>query len=176
MLFVVGSIPAGLAGLVFRHQVEEIFTDTKFVAMNIVITGLVLFLTRIVKHGKKKQVTIFTSLIIGLAQMAAILPGISRSGLTMSTALFMKVSPVQAARFSFLLSIPVILGATLLESYRLINFGTTIGFMQISIGIIISAIAGYAAIKLLLRVMEKGRFSWFSLYCLVAGIIGIFLL
>jgi undecaprenyl-diphosphatase len=173
---IVASIPAGLAGLIFNRQVEEIFTDPKFVAMNIVITGLVLFLTRIAKPIEGKKVSIPASFFIGLAQMAAILPGISRSGLTMSAALFMKVSPVQAARFSFLLSIPVILGATLLEAYKFIVLGTTIGIVPIIIGIIVSAVAGYAAIEMLLRIMEKGKFSWFSLYCLAAGIIGIFLI
>jgi undecaprenyl-diphosphatase len=88
----------------------------------------------------------------------------------------MKISPVQAARFSFLLSIPVIAGAALLETYKLITQGTAIGFLPIVIGITLSAIAGYAAIKLLLRIMEKGKFSWFSLYCLMIGIIGIFII
>jgi undecaprenyl-diphosphatase len=92
----------------------------------------------------------------------------------MSAALFMKISPVQAARFSFLLSIPVIAGAVLLETYKLVAYGTTIGFLQIIVGITVSAIAGYVAIKLLLHIMEKGKFSWFSLYCLVIGIFGIF--
>jgi undecaprenyl-diphosphatase len=171
---VIGSIPAGIIGLAFHRQIEEIFTDPKFAAMNIVITGLILFLTRLAKPIKGKKVGILSSIIIGLAQMVAILPGISRSGLTMSAALFLKISPVQAARFSFLLSIPVIAGATLLETYKLIAHGTTIGFLPIVIGIAMSAIAGYVAIKLLLRIMEKGKFSWFSLYCLVIGIIGIF--
>ena len=171
---VIGSIPAGVIGLAFHRQIEEIFTDPKFVAMNIVITGLILFLTRLAKPVKGKKVDILSSIIIGLAQMVAILPGISRSGLTMSAALFLKISPVQAARFSFLLSIPVIAGAALLETYKLITLGTTIGFLQIIVGIAISAIAGYVAIKLLMRIMEKGKFSWFSFYCLMIGILGIF--
>jgi undecaprenyl-diphosphatase len=171
---VIGSIPAGIIGLAFHRQIEEIFTDPKFVAMNIVITGLILFLTRLAKPVKGKKVGILSSMIIGFAQMVAILPGISRSGLTMSAALFLKISPVQAARFSFLLSIPVIAGATLLKAYTLIALGTTIGLLQIIIGIAVSAIVGYVAIKVLLRIMEKGKFSWFSLYCLVIGIFGIF--
>jgi undecaprenyl-diphosphatase len=176
MAIIIGSIPAGVIGLAFHRQIEEIFADSKFVAMNIVITGLILFLTRLAKPLKGKKVGILSSIIIGLAQMVAILPGISRSGSTMSAALFLKISPVQAARFSFLLSIPVIAGATLLATCKLIADGTTIGYLQIVIGIAISAIAGYVAIKLLLRIMEKGKFSWFSLYCLVIGIFGIFIM
>jgi undecaprenyl-diphosphatase len=173
---IIGSIPAGVIGLAFHHQIEEIFSDPKFVAMNIVITGLILFLTRLAKPKRGKKVSIPSSIIIGLAQMVAILPGISRSGLTMSAALFLKISPVQAARFSFLLSVPVIAGAALLETYKLAVYGTTIGFLQILIGITISAVAGYAAIKLLLRIMEKGKFSLFAFYCLTIGIIGIFII
>lgn len=173
---IIGSIPAGIIGLIFHREIEEIFADPKFVAMNIVITGLILFLTRLAKPIKGKKVGIFSSIIIGLAQMVAILPGISRSGSTMSAALFLGIPPVQAARFSFLLSIPVIAGATLLATYKLIADGTTIGYLQIIICIAVSAFAGYVAIKLLLRIMEKGKFSWFSLYCLVIGIFGIFIM
>ena len=173
---IVGSIPAGVAGLIFHDRVVEIFTDPKFAAMNIVITGLILFLTRLAKQAEGKKVGIIHSVFIGLAQVAAIMPGISRSGITISSALFLKVSPIQAARFSFLLSIPVILGASLLETYNLIAYGISMGYIEIIIGVFVSAIAGYCGIKLLMRVLEKGKFSWFSLYCLVVGIIGIFII
>ena len=111
--------------------------------------------------------------IIGLAQAVAILPGISRSGSTMSTALYLKTSPMQAARFSFLLSVPVIAGAALLEGYKLFKHGNTLGTMPLLVGTIVSAIAGYYAIKVLLKIMEKGKFSWFSFYCLAIGLFGI---
>ncbi|MBN1398055.1 MAG: undecaprenyl-diphosphate phosphatase [Bacteroidetes bacterium] len=173
---IIGSIPAGAAGLVFHDRVVEIFTDPKFAAMNIVITGLILFLTQLAKPIEGKKVGIITSMLIGLAQVAAIMPGISRSGITISSALFLNISPIQAARFSFLLSIPVIFGASLLETYNLIAYGITIGYLEIIIGIIVSAASGYCGIKLLMRVLEKGKFSWFSLYCLVIGIIGIFII
>ena len=103
----------------------------------------------------------------------AILPGISRSGSTMSTAIYLKISPVRAARFSFLLSVPVIAGAALLEGYELFKHGNTLGTMPLLAGTAVSAIAGYFAIKLLLNIMEKGKFSWFSFYCLAIGILGI---
>lgn len=170
----IGSIPAGVLGLLFRHQVEEAFTDPKLAAMNIVITGLILFLTRLAKPVEGKKVGFVSSIIIGMAQAVAILPGISRSGSTMSVALFLKTAPVQAARFSFLLSIPVIAGASLVETYKLLVEGTTLPIASICVGIVISAIAGYVAIKLLLRIMEKGKFSVFSVYCLFVGILGLF--
>ena len=173
LAIIIGSIPAGTIGLLYRHQIEAFFTDPKLVAMNLVITGLILFLTRLAKPMKGKKVGLVSAFIIGVAQAVAILPGISRSGSTMSTAIYLKTSPVQAARFSFLLSVPVIAGATLLEGRKLFNDGNTLGIMPLLVGIAVSAVAGYFAIKVLLKIMEKGRFSWFSFYCLTIGILGI---
>jgi undecaprenyl-diphosphatase len=170
---IVGSIPAGIIGLLYRHQIEAAFTDPKLVAMNLVITGLILFLTRLPRPVAGKKIGLLSAFIIGLAQAVAILPGISRSGSTMSTALYLKSPPLQAARFSFLLSVPVIAGASLLEGYKLFKYGNTIGITPLVVGIAVSAIAGYFAIKLLLKIMEKGKFSWFSFYCLTIGILGI---
>jgi undecaprenyl-diphosphatase len=173
---ILGSIPAGVIGVLFRRQIQETFSDPKFAAMNIVITGLILFLTRLAKPEKRKKVGILSSLVIGIAQAIAILPGISRSGSTMSVALYLKITPVQAARFSFLLSVPVIAGAALLEICQFAQHGTTLGFLPILLGVVISACAGYVAIKLLLKIMEKGKFSLFSFYCLAIGIVGIFII
>jgi undecaprenyl-diphosphatase len=130
-------------------------------------------LTRLARPVEGKKIGIVSSFIIGLAQMVAILPGISRSGSTMSTALYLRISPIQAARFSFLLSVPVIAGAALLEGYKLIKDGNTFGVMPLFVGTVVSAIAGYFAIKVLFKIMEKGKFSWFSFYCLILGILGI---
>jgi undecaprenyl-diphosphatase len=170
---IIGTIPAGIIGLLYRHQIEAAFTDPKLVAMNLVITGLILFLTRLAKPVEGKKVGLLTAFIIGLAQAVAILPGISRSGSTMSTALYLKISPMLAARFSFLLSVPVIAGAALLESYKLFKYGNALGTMPFLVGTVVSAIAGYFAIKVLLKIIEKGKFSWFSFYCLAIGILGI---
>jgi undecaprenyl-diphosphatase len=168
-----GSLPAGFVGILFHDQIEEAFTDPKLVAMNLVVTGLILFLTRLVKSKEGKKIGVASSFVIGCAQAIAILPGISRSGLTMSTALFLKAPPIQAARFSFLLSVPVIAGAALLEGLKLLKHGTTFEFMPLFVGTTVSAVTGYLAIKLLLRIMEKGKFSWFAFYCLIVGTLGI---
>jgi undecaprenyl-diphosphatase len=170
---IIGSVPAGIIGLLYRHQIEESFTDPKLVAMNLVITGLILFLTRLPKAVPGKKIGIVSAFFIGLAQAVAILPGISRSGSTMSTALYLRISPIQAARFSFLLSVPVIAGAALLEGYYLCKDGNTLGIMPLFVGTVESANAGYYDIKVLLKIMEKGKFSWFSFYCLMIGILGI---
>jgi len=169
----IGSIPAGVIGLLYRHQIEASFTDPKLVAMNLVITGLILFLTRLAKPVEGKRVGVVSACIIGVAQAIAILPGISRSGSTMSAAMYLKIPPIRAARFSFLLSVPVIAGASILEGYKLVKYGNTLGTMPLLVGTIVSAIAGYFAIKVLLKIIEKGKFSWFSFYCLAIGILGI---
>lgn len=170
---IIGSIPAGIIGLKFHDQIEEVFKDPKLVAMNLVITGLLLFLTRLTRRAEPKPMDPFKAFLIGVAQAFAILPGISRSGSTMSMAMYLKISPVQAARFSFLLSIPVIAGATLLETKDLIKHGTDIGIAPLLAGTIVAAISGYFAIKVLLKIVEKGKFSWFAFYCLAVGILGI---
>jgi undecaprenyl-diphosphatase len=169
----VGTIPAAFIGLMYQKQVEAAFTDPKLVAVNLVITGLLLFLTRLPRPVEGKKMGIFSALIIGIAQACAILPGISRSGSTMSTAIYLRFSPVLAARFSFLLSIPVIAGAVLLEVKDIVQQGTDVGYAPILLGTVAAAISGYFAIKWLLKVMERGKFSWFSFYCLALGVAGI---
>jgi undecaprenyl-diphosphatase len=170
---IVGSIPAAIIGLAYHKQVEDAFTDPKLVAMNLVITGLILFLTRLAKPKEGKRIGAVSAFFIGIAQAVAILPGISRSGLTMSAAIFLRHSPVQAARFSFLLSLPVIFGAFLLEVKEIVKYGSTVGTVPFIIGTATAAVTGYAAMKVLLRIMERGKFSWFSVYCLAVGILGI---
>ena len=167
------SVPAGIIGIVYRNQVAEAFRDPKLVSVNLVITGLILFLTRFPKAIEGKRMGFAAALVIGIAQAVAILPGISRSGTTISTALFLRLSPSQAARFSFLLSIPVIAGAAILETGPVIRQGMEIGFAPFLVGLVAAALMGYVSIKLLLRIIERGRFSWFAFYCFAAGIAGI---
>jgi undecaprenyl-diphosphatase len=171
---VVGTIPAGIVGWKFEHTISETFTDPKLVAAMLVVTALILFLTGLAKPIKGKTVGFVSSIIVGLAQALAVIPGISRSGSTMSTALYLKTDPYQAARFSFLLSLPVIAGATLLKTKELVQSGATLqGVSALCVGTVVAFVSGYFAIKILLRIMERGRFRWFSFYCLTVGVLGI---
>jgi undecaprenyl-diphosphatase len=170
----VGSIPAAVVGLRYEHAIAEAFTDPKLVAVMLVITGLLLFLTGLAQPVQGKKVGLLTALAIGIAQAFAIIPGISRSGSTISTALYLKIDPYHAARFSFLLSLPVIAGATLLKAKDLLaNGGAEESFVVLAVGMAVSFASGYGAIKLLLRIVERGKIRWFSLYCLVVGVLGI---
>lgn len=173
-LIMAASIPAAIIGLMFEDQVAAAFTDPKLVAVMLVITGLILFLTQLVKHPGTKRVGIISGLIIGIAQAFAIIPGISRSGSTISTALYLGISPLRAARFSFLMSVPVIAGATFLKTIDIIREGISLeGMAPILAGTVIAFATGYLAINFLLKIIEKGKFSIFSFYCLTVGTLGI---
>ncbi|MFH0990985.1 MAG: undecaprenyl-diphosphate phosphatase [bacterium] len=174
LLILLGSIPAAVIGIGFKEQIEAAFTDPKLVAVMLVVTGLILFLTRFAKPVEGKSVSPLSSVLIGVAQAFAILPGFSRSGSTISAALFLKVSPVKAARFSFLLSLPAVAGATIMKSREMIAIGLSSDVLiEICAGTIVAFITGYVAIKFLLKIVEKGKFSLFAYYCLIVGIIGI---
>ncbi len=171
-----GTIPAGIIGLKFHDQISEAFQDPKLVAVNLIVTGLILFLTRFTRGVEPRRLGMISGFIIGLAQSIAVFPGISRSGTTISAGLFLRLTPAMAARFSFLLSIPVIAGAALLESKTVLHQGMEMGFGPFLVGMVAAAITGYFGIKLLLRIIERGRFSWFAFYCFAVGIAGIILI
>ncbi|HTY36432.1 MAG TPA: undecaprenyl-diphosphate phosphatase [Bacteroidota bacterium] len=173
LAIMVASVPAAIIGLMYHDQIAEAFRDPKLVSVDLIVTGLFLFMTRFPKAVDGKRVGIVSGSIIGIAQSVAILPGISRSGSTISTALFLRIPPHLAARFSFLLSVPVIAGAALLETKTMVRQGMELGFAPFIVGLVVAAIVGYGSIKLLLQIIERGRFSWFAFYCFVVGIAGI---
>lgn len=174
VFIIVGSVPAAIIGISFEDEVSAAFTDPKLVAVMLVLTGLILFLTRLTPPSSGKRIGIISALVIGLAQAVAIIPGISRSGSTISTGMYLRISPLQAARFSFLLSVPVIAGATLLKTKEIIEHGFSLEYiLPILVGTVVSFGSGYLAIKFLFRIVEKGRFSVFAFYCLFVGTIGI---
>lgn len=114
------------------------------------------------------------ALIAGLAQGIAITPGISRSGITIVVLLFLGIEKEFSAKFSFLLAVPVIMGASLVEFRRISNLPPGI-ILPMGLGFIISAISGFLALSILLSTVKKGRLSWFAYYCWIIGIIVIIL-
>jgi len=171
---VVASVPTGLMGLLFKDWFESLFSMPKTVGLMLLVTGLVLWLTRSVKRNEKSagEMGVIDALIIGIAQGVAIIPGISRSGATISTGLFRRLNRELAGKFSFLLSIPAILGATLLE-FRKIDTGSGIGVTFI--GMAVSFIVGLFSLKLLMGIVKKGKLTHFSYYCWAVGILMILL-
>ena len=164
---VFGTIPALLVGLLLRDSISLIFDDIRFVSLSLICTGIMLITSKfIVKRNVK--LTLFIGLLIGLAQAAAIIPGISRSGATICMGILMGLSAPKAARFSFLLSIPVIIGAGLLTA---INIKTIpFGFDIVLLGIFFSDLVGWMSLKWLLTILNSGKLYWFGVYCLIIGL------
>ena len=174
IFILLGSLPAGFVGLKYESQIGGAFADPKLVAVMLVVTGLLLFLTRLAKPIEGKQMGPVSAFAIGIAQAIAITPGISRSGSTISTAMYLGFSPVLAARFSFLLSLPAVAGATLLKAKEMFEVGAvSSGVVPLLVGMLVAFVSGYASIKFLLKLLERGRMSWFAVYCLIVGALGI---
>lgn len=173
-LLILGSIPAGIAGFLFADRIESLFDSPPVVSAMLLLTGTVLFATRFARGGNLEDPTPRGSLLVGLFQAIALVPGISRSGMTISAGLFAGIRRERAARFSFLLSIPAILGAALLE---LTGSGgsASLDLSTAAVGFVVSAVSGFAALRLLIRFLAAGRFHAFCWYCWAAGGLGLVL-
>ncbi len=170
LFVIVGTIPAVFTGLFLKDFFISIFHNVGLVGITLIVTGLILLSTGFVK-SEGKSLSFGKALLIGVAQMFAILPGISRSGFTISTGLFLGVSRVESARFSFLLAVPAILGAMVLQIrdfFSMETIGIKLGVLLV--GLVVSFIVGYVAIRFLLRVLQSGKFIWFAPYCFLAGL------
>jgi undecaprenyl-diphosphatase len=169
-LIIVGSIPAGFAGLFLKSQIEKSFGSATFVAIMLLVTGAVLFSTTFFKPLRDRM-NFGDAIWIGIGQALAILPGISRSGITISAGIFRGVNKSRAAEFSFLLSLPAILGASLVELKEVMENPLLQQNLAVYLtGAVSSFGVGYAAIRFLLSVIIKGKFHYFAYYCFAAGI------
>jgi undecaprenyl-diphosphatase len=169
LAIVIGTIPAVLAGFFARNRLNAVFADPIYSALFLLITGLVLFLTR-GSAGERSAVTWRDGLVIGAAQAIALLPGISRSGATIAAALFLGFARPAAFEFSLLLSIPVVLGAAVLELRPVIGSETGVMPMAVVAGVATSFGVGLAALALLRSVLRRRRLHWFAFYCWAVGI------
>ena len=172
LYLLLGSIPAGLAGILFKDFFEAAFGAPLMTSIMLLITGLMLLTTTLVKKGNN-EINITRSIIVGIGQAVAILPGISRSGATISAGLFCGVKPVAAAEFSFLLSIPAVAGAILLKAKEIFSMDTHLIGQYLS-GTLISLILGLLSVYMLLGIIKRGKFVYFGIYCLLAGAIGVY--
>lgn len=168
---IVGTIPAGVIGLLFKDQIEAIFSSVLLVIVMLAVTGTMMILSRYLRKSHKELST-GRSFVIGIAQAFAILPGISRSGSTIVTGMALNIDRSKVAEFSFLLSLPAIIGATILKTKDLLESNieaTQLGLLII--GAISAFISGYFAIIWLLDVVKKGKLEWFGIYCYVVVIL-----
>ena len=174
-LLALGTLPA-LIGLPLKDVLDELEERPTLVAGALVVTGVVLAVgSRITpKTGELETRRPIDALIVGIGQAMALMPGISRSGMTITAGIGRGLSPVEAARFSFLLAVPTIAGGGLLSVLELST--ADIDLAPIAVGLSVSAVSGYLAIAWLLRALARTGFFPFAIYCLVVGSIGILVL
>lgn len=171
-----GTIPAALAGLFLEDYIELAFASPRWASGMLLVTAAILLATRL-SPQRDRSLNSGRTILIGFAQALAIMPGISRSGSTISAGMFAGLEKSEAAEFSFLLSIPAILGATVLKMPDFVSgardFDLMINYLA---GAITAAVVGYLAIACLMAVIRKGRFFWFGIYCAAVGVLGILIL
>ncbi len=167
---IVGTIPIVLFVLFLRTHIEESFKDVRLIALFLGITGAIVLTTSIIKKGNG-TIAFLSALVIGIAQMFATFPGISRSGLTISAGIFAKVEPRKAFTFSFLLSLPAILGANI---HQLSFLPRIYDLPVIIIGTVCSFVSGLVALIILKKLVQQW-FYLFGIYCLIVSV-GILLL
>jgi undecaprenyl-diphosphatase len=171
LYIIIGTLPAGLIGLAFKDQIEGIFSNFLLVLAMLLVTGTMMIISRYIAN-ENKEMNIFKSILIGFAQAFAILPGISRSGSTIVTGMLLGIDRSRAAEFSFLLSIPVIVGATVLKISDLLESQISSNeIILLAVGTVSAFISGYFAIIWLLDIVKRGKLEWFGIYCYLIVII-----
>ncbi len=160
---IIGTIPAALFGYFFNDFIEGAFSSFLYLGIAFLFTGFILFLTKFSYAASKLNIK--NSFVIGLFQVLALFPGVSRSGMTISSGLLMGVDKERAVKFSFLLFIPLAFGAFILESGKFsFSFSLVISFF-------VSLILSLIFLSLLLYVIKKEKFWWFSIYCFIIGLL-----
>jgi undecaprenyl-diphosphatase len=175
LLFIAaGTVPAGVAGLLFEEQVGGLLRVPVVIAVALVVVGVVMYVSE--RFGKGRPlagITLRDALFVGAAQAMALVPGVSRSGITISAGLMRGVGREDAARFSFLLSIPVVAGAAVLEGKELFTSPQAYDLRLVGVGFLVSTLVGIAAIEFLLRYLKSHTLNLFVLYrVLLAAVIG----
>mgnify|MGYP004511912263 FL=1 len=171
LLIIVGTLPLFVM-VPFRHFFEALGDNMYFIGGALIVTGILLLASDRVHHGRKteKTATMLDALLVGIGQAIALCPGISRSGMTITSGCFAGFERKFAVRFAFLLSIPAVLGANILSLKDAIDAGIDYASIPAYLaGVAVAAVSGYACIRLLRYVADKGRFGAFAYYCWAAG-------
>ncbi len=177
LMLIVATLPLVFV-LFVKDTVESLFSSTLFVGIALMLTGLVIFLSDRAAKGEKNErsVTLLDALLIGLAQLAAVVPGLSRSGMTISAGLSRRLDRSFAVKFSFLLSLPAVIGANILSLVKALGTGVDAALIPAyCIGVAAAAISGYFAIRLMRYIVKAGKFGGFAYYCLGMGALTILL-
>lgn len=176
-LLILATVPTAIIGLAFKDTFEAAFASPRWASGGLLVTSLILFLAeRVRREGRPMAKTRWgTALLVGFFQGLAIMPGVSRSGSTIGAGLFGGMERDAAARFSFLLAIPAILGAAVLNAKDFASLPHEV-VMPSLVGVVASALSGYAAIGVLMAVLRRGRLYGFAVYTLIVGVAGLILL
>ena len=173
LLVVVGTIPTGLIGILFKDSFEELARTGAILGWSFLVTGIILWLADYIKERGLKDmpnVSFKDSFIVGTLQGIAIIPGISRSGLTIAGSLFQGIDRKTAAKFSFLLSLPAILGAVVVQSADLFKGNIEgISLSALAVGTLVAAICGYIAVRWMLDIIQNKSLKGFSIYLWIVG-------
>ena len=174
-LIIIGSIPTAIIGLTFKDVVEEFATNLLYVGIALLVTAILLILFELKRRAFKKvdQISIVDSIIIGIVQGIAIIPGISRSGSTIATAKFLSIDKETATTYSFLLSLPAIGGAFILGLKDVIGTDFSVEPFVIGIGFVTAMFTGYFSLKLLVWMIKKSSMYYFAVYCIGLAIFAI---
>jgi undecaprenyl-diphosphatase len=172
-LLILGTLPAVVFALLFKDYIESTFNSLWMLSVGFFITAVLLFATKFIGSGKKdmQKINWVDSLIIGILQAVAILPSISRSGATISSALYRDIKREDAFKFSFLLSIPAIAGAMVLQVFDFNPSNLNGGFWPNALGFVMATIFGFFSLFLLEKIAQKGKLHYFAIYCFALGVI-----
>ena len=169
---IVAIIPIGIIGFIFGDSIEYLFNNTKLVCLFLIITGIFLIFSNFWR-SKISSFNTRKSFLIGLAQMFAILPGMSRSGLTIGMGNIIGIDAKKSAEFSFIIAIPVLTGVIVKYFLNLEWDSISISINYLFLGLIISFITGLLSLRWLISLLEKGKFWYFGLYCIFIGLISL---
>ncbi len=172
VLLIIGTVPGALLGALFHERFEQAFGSLRFIGVAFIITGLILWSTRWAKV-RPDPLTVGGALQIGLAQAVAIFPGVSRSGSTVTAALWRGLPPVEAAEFSFLLAVIIIAGSGVFEARHAVTDIASVGALPLAASFVVAFASGIWAIRFLVAMLRRGRFYAFAPYC---GAVGLFTL
>jgi len=170
---IIGTIPTGIVGLLLEKRIERVFHDLRIVAVALIVNGVLLWLGDRIQRGRAHQppekMTFKQAFLVGLAQVGALIPGFSRSGLTMIAGNAAGLTAEKAAEFSFLLGTPIIFAAGVLELPKLFHARDQLA--DALLGGVLTAIAAYLSVRFLMRYFEgRGRLASFGVYCVIAGL------
>lgn len=172
---VIATIPGGIIGFILDHFAEEILTKPVIIAIALIVMGIILYFVDKYSISKTEyeKLTLKQTFLIGLSQSLAFIPGVSRSGITMTAGRLMGVKREAAARYSFMLSAPIVLAATVFKLGDFIDFfkiADTSGIIAFILGVLMSFVVGIIVIKFLLEYLRKGSFKGFAIYRVIIGL------